>query len=56
MHRYVLGVYELQERLMTEFPDLLLETVPAAVPVLIPECYITARRSGAQMIPMQSNG
>lgn len=41
---------------MTEFPDLLLETVPAAVPVLIPECYITARRSGAQMIPMQSNG
>ena len=25
MHRYVLGVYELQERLMTEFPDLLLE-------------------------------
>ena len=25
MHRYVLGVYELQERLVTEFPDLLLE-------------------------------
>ena len=24
-HRYVLGVYELQERLVTEFPDLLLE-------------------------------
>ena len=24
-HRYVLGVYELQERLITEFPDLLLE-------------------------------
>lgn len=25
MHRYVLAVYELQERLITEFPDLLLE-------------------------------
>ncbi len=25
LHRYVLGVYELQERLVTEFPDLLLE-------------------------------
>ncbi len=25
MHRYMLGVYELQERLITEFPDLLLE-------------------------------
>lgn len=25
-HRYVLGVYELQERLVTEFPDLLLRT------------------------------
>ena len=25
MHRYVLGVYELQERLITEFPELLLE-------------------------------
>ena len=25
MHRYVLGVYEMQERLVTEFPDLLLE-------------------------------
>ncbi len=25
LHRYVLGVYELQERLITEFPDLLLE-------------------------------
>lgn len=25
MHRYVLGLYELQERLVTEFPDLLLE-------------------------------
>lgn len=24
-HRYVLGVYELQERLITEFPDILLE-------------------------------
>ena len=24
-HRYVLGVYELQERLVKEFPDLLLE-------------------------------
>ena len=24
-HRYVLGVYEMQERLVTEFPDLLLE-------------------------------
>ena len=24
-HRYILGVYELQERLITEFPDLLLE-------------------------------
>lgn len=24
-HRYVLGVYELQERLVTDFPDLLLE-------------------------------
>ncbi|MDO4284468.1 MAG: alpha-galactosidase [Eubacteriales bacterium] len=24
-HRYVLGVYEIQERLVTEFPDLLLE-------------------------------
>ena len=25
MHRYMLGVYEMQERLITEFPDLLLE-------------------------------
>ncbi len=25
LHRYVLGMYELQERLITEFPDLLLE-------------------------------
>ncbi len=25
MHRYVLGVYEMQERLVTEFPELLLE-------------------------------
>ncbi len=25
LHRYMLGVYELQERLITEFPDLLLE-------------------------------
>ncbi len=25
MHRYVLGVYEMQERLVNEFPDLLLE-------------------------------
>ena len=25
LHRYVLGVYELQERLITEFPELLLE-------------------------------
>ena len=25
LHRYVLGVYELQERLVTDFPDLLLE-------------------------------
>ena len=25
LHRYVLGVYELQERLVTEFPELLLE-------------------------------
>lgn len=25
MHRYVLGLYELQERLVTEFPELLLE-------------------------------
>ncbi len=25
MHRYILGVYEMQERLVTEFPDLLLE-------------------------------
>ena len=24
-HRYVLGVYEMQERLLTDFPDLLLE-------------------------------
>ncbi len=28
-HRYVLGVYELQERLITEFPDLLLENCSA---------------------------
>lgn len=25
MHRYVLGLYEMQERLLTDFPDLLLE-------------------------------
>lgn len=25
LHRYVLGVYELQERLITEFPQMLLE-------------------------------
>ena len=47
LHRYVLGVYELQERLITEFPQLSSRrTAPAAGRDLIRECCITVRRSG----------
>ena len=32
MHRYILGVYDLYHRLTTEFPDVLLNPVPAVEP------------------------
>ena len=54
-HRHVLGMYAMQERLVQEFPDLLLENCPAAVRVLTRECSTTARRSGAPMTPMRSS-
>lgn len=55
-HRYVLGVYELQERLVTEFPNLLLENCSGGGAVLIRECFTTVRRFGALMIRMRLSG
>ena len=54
-HRYVLGVYALQERLVTEFPDLLLETVPEVVHVSTRVCYTIVHRSGVLMTQMPSS-
>lgn len=49
-HRYVLGVYEMQERLLTDFPDLLLETARAAAHALTQVCCTTLPRYGQAMI------
>lgn len=52
-HRYVLGLYKMQERLITEFLICYWKTAPEAVQDLTRECYIIVHRSGAQMIRMQ---
>lgn len=54
-HRYVLGVYALQERLVTEFPDLLWKTVPEVVHVSTRVCYTIVHRSGVLMTQMPSS-
>lgn len=51
-HRYVLGVYELQERLVNDFPDLCLRTARAVVQDLTLACFTTVRRYGAPMTRM----
>ena len=54
-HRYVQGVYTLYQKLLTAFPHLLIEGVPAVVAVLIWAFCSTARKFGLVMIPMRSN-
>ena len=53
-HRYVLGVYELQERLVTDFLIYFSKTVQVAEQDLMQECFTTVHRFGAQMTQMLS--
>ncbi len=53
-HRYELGMYAMQERLVQEFPDLASgELLRRRCHVSILECFTTARRSGAPTTPMR---
>lgn len=51
-HRYILGVYDLYERLTSAFPEVLLSPVQAEEGVLIQECFIMHRRDGLVTIQM----
>lgn len=53
MHRYILGVYDLYERLISRFPHILFESCAVAVQDLIPECFIMHHRHGPVMIQTQ---
>lgn len=55
-HRYILGVYDLYERLTSEFPKVLFESVRVAVDALILECFIMHRKDGPVMILMRLKG
>lgn len=46
-HRYILGVYQLYERLTTAFPHVLFESCASAAAALTPACC-TMRRSAGQ--------
>lgn len=54
-HRYILGVYDLYERLNTAFPQILLSPVQAAADVLIRESFIMRHRDGPVMIQMRQS-
>lgn len=56
MHRYMLGVYALAERLTQASRRCCSRAVQAAADALMPECCATIPRSGAVMIPMPLNG
>ena len=70
-HRYILGVYDLYDRLTKEFPQVLFEScasgggttpvcslrgAPAAAGGLTRECSITRLRAGQAMIRMRWKG
>lgn len=52
-HRYVLGVYELQERLVTEFPNMLLENCSGGGARFDPGMLYYSPQIWSQMIQMQ---
>lgn len=54
-HRYVLGMYAMQERLVQEFPDLLLENCSGGSARFDQGMLYYSRRSGAPMTPMRSS-
>ena len=55
-HRYTLGVYEMQERLISDFPICSWKTARAAAHASTPACSTTARKSGARTTPTRSSG
>lgn len=52
-HRYILGLYDLYERLTSEFPGVLFESCASGAAALIQDSYIMHRRLGRVMIPMR---
>ena len=52
-HRYILGVYDLYERLGTAFPHILFESCASGGGRFDPGILYYARRAGARMIRMQ---
>ena len=54
-HRYILGVYQMYERLTTRFRTFCSNRAPAAERVLMQVCYITHHRDGSVMIQMRLN-
>ena len=54
-HKYVLGVYELYERLTSRFPHVLFESCASGGARFDPGSFIMHRRDGLRMIPMRLN-
>ena len=52
-HRYILGVYDLYERLTNEFPEVLFESCASGGGRFDRECCIMHHRDGQVMIRMQ---
>ena len=50
---YMLGLYDFLERIISRYPDLLIEAAVVVEAVLTRECCIIHHRSGAVTIPMQ---
>ena len=55
-HRHMLGIYSLYERLITEFPDILLNPVPAGGARFDPGMLYMRPRPGLPITPTRWSG
>ena len=55
MHRFVLGTYDLMDRFVKAFPNILFENCSGGGGRSMPECCIIPRRSGAATTPTPSS-
>jgi len=54
-HRYILGLYDLLERITQRFPHILFESCASGGGRFDPGCSTTCRKPGPAMIVMPSN-